>query len=165
MFELTDSIFVTIKKMLGLGDDYTPFDMDIMVHINSALMELCQLGIGPTEGFQISDYDTSWSEFITDKEMLGSVKNYIYLSVKILFDPPTNSFVMDAMQKQIEKLGWRLNVQAESKKTFDFITDDENARKRGWPGNENIDGTQSDSEESGSESPSDSSLGVGSSVP
>lgn len=158
MFELTDSIFVTIKKMLGLGDGYTPFDMDIMVHINSALMELCQLGIGPTEGFQISDYDTSWSEFITDKEMLGSVKNYIYLSVKILFDPPTNSFVLDAMQKQIEKLGWRLNVQAESKKIFDFITDDENARKRGWPGNEVIDGTQPDSKDA---DPSDS----GNSVP
>lgn len=134
----TSSIFLTIKKMLGLDDAYAPFDTDIMVHINSALLELCQLGVGPKDGFEISGYDETWNEFITDAEMLGAVQNYIYLTVKKLFDPPTNSFVLDSIDKQIEKLGWRLNIQAESKKIFDFITDDENARKRGWPGNENI---------------------------
>lgn len=134
----TNSILASIKKMLGIEDDYTPFDIDIIVHINSALMTLNQLGVGPDEGLQIVDYSTTWDEFTVSPEMLGAVKNYVYLSVKTLFDPPANSFVMDAMQKQIEQLGWRLNVQAESKKTFDFITDDENARKRGWPGNDVI---------------------------
>lgn len=136
----TSSILASIKKMLGLEDDYTPFDMDIIVHINSALMTLHQLGVGPDKGFQIEGYNETWDDLEISLEMTGAVKNYIYLSVKVLFDPPTNSFVMDAMQKQIEQLGWRLNVQAESKKTFDFITDDEKARKRGWPGNDVIDG-------------------------
>jgi len=137
----TNSILASIKKMLGLEDDYTPFDMDIIVHINSALMTLNQLGVGPDKGFQIEGYNETWDDLEISLEMIGAVKNYIYLSVKTLFDPPTNSFVMDAMQKQIEQLGWRLNVQAESKKTFDFITDDEKARKRGWPGNDVIDGS------------------------
>lgn len=140
----TESILVTIKKMLGLGEDYTPFDTDIIVHINSAFMTLTQLGIGPEEGFQITDANNTWGDFISDNEMIGAVTNYTYLTVRTLFDPPSNSFVMDAMQKQIEQLGWRLNVQAESKKTFDFITDDEKARRRGWPGNEVIDGTASE---------------------
>lgn len=140
----TESILVTIKKMLGLGEDYTPFDTDIIVHINSAFMTLTQLGIGPEEGFQITDANNTWGDFISDNEMIGAVTNYTYLTVRTLFDPPSNSFVMDAMQKQIEQLGWRLNVQAESKKTFDFITDDEKARRRGWPGNDVIDGTASE---------------------
>lgn len=140
----TESILVTIKKMLGLGEEYTPFDTDIIVHINSAFMTLTQLGIGPEEGFQITDANSTWGDFISDNEMIGAVTNYTYLTVRTLFDPPSNSFVMDAMQKQIEQLGWRLNVQAESKKTFDFITDDEKARRRGWPGNDIIDGTASE---------------------
>lgn len=140
----TESILVTIKKMLGLGEDYTPFDTDIIVHINSAFMTLTQLGIGPEEGFQITDANSTWGDFISNNEMIGAVTNYTYLTVRTLFDPPSNSFVMDAMQKQIEQLGWRLNVQAESKKTFDFITDDEKARRRGWPGNDVIDGTASE---------------------
>lgn len=140
----TESILTTIKKMLGLDEDYTPFDTDIIVNINSAFMELTQLGVGPEEGFQITDANSVWGDFIRNNEMIGAVTNYIYLSVKTLFDPPSNSFVMDAMQKQIEKLGWRLNVQAESKKTFDFITDDEKARGRGWPGNDVINGTASE---------------------
>lgn len=136
-----DSILVSIKKMLGTDDNYPPFDADIIVHINSALMKLTQLGIGPKTGFMIADYTETWSDFLTNKVMLGAVKEYIYLSVKIMFDPPTNSFVMDAMKKQIEQLEWRLNVMAESVETFDFITDDERARKRGWPGNDVIEET------------------------
>lgn len=137
---MTDSILVTIKKMLGLSDDYTPFDTDITIHINAALMNLTQLGVGPKEGFEISDYNETWEQFLTNNTKLGSVKTYVYLYVKMLFDPPSNSFVMDAMKRQLEEIGWRLNVQAESVETFDFITDDANARKRGWPGNDAIAG-------------------------
>jgi len=138
----SESILISIKKMLGLEVDYSPFDTDIIVYINSAFMTLTQLGIGPKEGFVINDYNDTWSQFLTNKAILGSVKDYVYRYVKIAFDPPSNSFVMDAMRKQLDELGWRLNVQAESVETFDFITDDESARKRGWPGNDVINGSE-----------------------
>ncbi len=124
MDSLNDSILVSVKKMLGLEDEYTPFDTDIMIDINAALMKLTQLGVGPKEGFQVTDYNNSWSEFITNDVLLGGVKTYVYLQVKMLFDPPTNSFVMDAMQRQADEIGWRLNVQAESVETFDWMDDD-----------------------------------------
>lgn len=117
----TESIIVSIKKMLGLGDDYTPFDMDVIVHINSAFMKLTQLGVGPREGFVVTDYDKKWSDFLTNPVTLGAVKNYVYLQVKMIFDPPTNSYVMDALKQQADELGWRLNVQAESVEDFDFM--------------------------------------------
>ena len=135
---MDDSILNSVKKMLGLDDEYTPFDTDVIININSALMTLTQLGIGPREGFEITDSSSTWGEFLTNPTKLGAVKNYVYLSVRILFDPPSNSFVLDAMKRQLEEIGWRLNVQAESVETFDFVTDDANARKRGWPGNEMI---------------------------
>jgi hypothetical protein len=127
----TNSILASIKKMLGLEDDYTPFDMDVITHINSALMVLGQLGIGPKEGFLVEDYSQTWDEFVTNKIMIGSVRTYVYLYVKTLFDPPTNSFVMDAMKKQLDELAFRMNVQAESVEPFYFIRDSETARRRG----------------------------------
>lgn len=145
---MNDSILLTIKKMLGLEENYTPFDVDVIIHINSALMILNQLGIGPKGGFEISDASSKWSDFLTNSVNLGSVKNYVYLSVKMLFDPPTNSFVLDAMKRQVEELGWRLNVQAESAETFDFVVDDNTARTRGWPGNENIEARAQEYEDS-----------------
>lgn len=127
--QMGDSILVTIKKMLGLEDNYTPFDVDVMVHINAALMSLTQLGIGPKEGFTITDYTQTWSDFITNEVKLGAVKTYVYLKVKMVFDPPTNSYLMDAMKQQAEEIGWRLNVQAESVEKFDFMKKD--SLKRG----------------------------------
>lgn len=129
MDRMTDSILVTIKKMLGVGDSYTPFDTDIMVHTNSAILNLTQMGIGPKEGFIVTDYDQKWSDFLTNEVNLEAAKTYIYLQVKMLFDPPTNSFVMDSMEKQCEKLLWRMNVQAESVEKFDFMHPD--SLKRG----------------------------------
>ena len=123
MDKLNDSILVTIKKMLGLEDQYTPFDTDVIIHINAALMTLTQLGVGPKEGFQISDYNETWSSFLTNEVQLGAVRTYVYLKVKMAFDPPTNSFVMDAMKQQAEEIGWRLNVMAESVEEFDFMKD------------------------------------------
>lgn len=132
--QMSDSIFVTIKKMLGLEDTYTPFDTDVMIFINAALMNLTQLGIGPKEGLTISDYDTKWSDFLTNEVKLGAVKTYVYLKVKMAFDPPTNSFVMDAMKQQAEEIGWRLNVQAESVEKFDFMHED-SLKRGGSPAN------------------------------
>lgn len=121
MDRINDSIVATIKKMLGLDDVYTPFDVDVIIHINAALMTLCQMGIGPKSGFTVSDYDEKWSDFLVNDVNLGAVKTYIYLQVKMLFDSPTNSFVMDAMKKQSEEILWRLNVQAESVEAMDFM--------------------------------------------
>lgn len=118
---MDDSILNTIKKMLGLEDAYTPFDADVIVLINSALMNLTQLGVGPKEGFAITDYTTKWSDFLVNEVKLEAVKNYVYLKVKVTFDPPTGASVLEAYKQQINELEWRLNVQAESVETFDFI--------------------------------------------
>ena len=118
---MDDSILNTIKKMLGLEDEYTPFDPDVIVPINSALMTLTQLGIGPADGFAISDYSAKWSSFLTNEVKLEPVKMYVYLKVRVTFDPPTSGSVLEAYKHQIEELEWRLNVQAESVEDFDFM--------------------------------------------
>ena len=111
-----ESVLTTIKKMLGIAADYTHFDSDIIVHINSVLMTLNQLGIGPETPASIgSDMDT-WDKILGDITNLEAVKTYIYLKVRLLFDPPTSSFVVDSMNRQASELEWRLNVQAETNK-------------------------------------------------
>lgn len=113
---MEESILMTIKKMLGgslVETDH--FDMDIIININSVLMQLGQLGIGPTEGFIIQDEHEIWSEFLLERKDLIAVQAYIYLKVKQVFDPPTSSFVLDSVDRQIKELEWRLNVQAEHK--------------------------------------------------
>lgn len=112
---MEESILTSIKKLLGLTKEYTNFDMDIIMHINSVFMILNQLGVGPANGFRIEDDKTEWSEFITEDDNLDAVKSYIHLKVKLLFDPPLNSAVMEAMKQTINELEWRLNVKAESK--------------------------------------------------
>lgn len=104
------SILNTIKKMLGLEADYTPFDTDIIIHINSALMVLQQLGIGPESGFAITGPDEVWSDFIGDTTALEALKAYVYLRVKVVFDPPQSSVAMESIQSQINEYTWRLNV-------------------------------------------------------
>lgn len=111
-----DSILTSIKKLLGIGEDYDHFDGDIVMFINSVFPTLTQLGVGPEEGFSISDKSTTWSEFIpTDSKMFESVKSYIYLKVKLLFDPPLSSAVIESMNRMIAEHEWRLNVAAETK--------------------------------------------------
>lgn len=124
MDQINDSILATIKKMLGLDDEYTPFDMDIIVHINAAFMTLCQMGVGPKESFEVRNYEQTWDEFLINHVMLGAVKTWVYLQVKMAFDPPTNSFVMDAMKTQSDQILWRLNVQAESIEEMPFMRED-----------------------------------------
>jgi hypothetical protein len=107
------SILKSIKKVLGIGPEYTAFDADILMHINSVFSTLHQLGIGPDTGFFIENEHALWSTFLQDDARLNSVKTYMFLRVRLLFDPPGLSFVIDAMQKQIQELEWRLNVQRE----------------------------------------------------
>ena len=109
-----ESILTSIKKLLGITEEYDQFDPDIIMHINSVFMILTQLGVGPAEGFSIEDDTTVWTDFIQDVKKLESVKTYIYLKVKLLFDPPLSSAVIESMNRLINELEWRLNVAAES---------------------------------------------------
>lgn len=109
-----ESILTSIKKLLGITEEYDQFDPDIIMHINSVFMILTQLGVGPSEGFSIEDDTSVWSDFIQDVKKLESVKTYIYLKVKLLFDPPLSSAVIDSTNRLINELEWRLNVAAES---------------------------------------------------
>ena len=110
--ENPNSILETIKKLLNVAPDYKAFDTDIITHINSVFLVLNDLGIGPSEPFEIVDESETWEQFDPDKKF-SLVKSYIYLKVRLLFDPPATSFALDAMQKQIDEYSWRLNVRAE----------------------------------------------------
>ena len=109
-----ESILTSIKKLLGITEEYNQFDPDIIMHINSVFMILTQLGVGPAEGFSIEDDTAVWTDFIQDIKKLESVKTYIYLKVKLAFDPPLSSAVIESMNRLINELEWRLNVAAES---------------------------------------------------
>lgn len=109
-----DSILTSIKKMLGIADEYEHFDTDLIMHINSAFSILTQLGVGPANGFMIKDKTAVWEDFISDEAKLMLVKSYMLLKVKLLFDPPLSSAVLECYKKQIEEYEWRLNVAAEN---------------------------------------------------
>lgn len=108
-----DSILDTTKKLLGFDSGYTAFDTDIIIHINSVFSTLHQLGVGPENAFSITDKEKGWSEFLGENSKLNDVKSYMYLRIRLLFDPPANSFAIDSLDKQAKELEWRLNVHAE----------------------------------------------------
>jgi len=104
---MNESILTSIKKLLGITEEYTHFDADIIMHINSVFMILMQLGIGPTDGFSISDDSAVWSDFLSDATWLESVKSYVYLKVKLVFDPPQSGTVIGSIEKLIAEFEWR----------------------------------------------------------
>ncbi|WKW86797.1 hypothetical protein SEA_CONLEY_11 [Gordonia phage Conley] len=112
---MSESILDSTKKILGIGEDYDAFDIDVIMHINGALSTLHQLGLGPEEGFMITDSSEEWGDLLEEDARLNSIKTYIYLKVRILFDPPSTSFVLSALQEQIKELEWRLNVYREGR--------------------------------------------------
>ena len=114
-----DSILTSVKKMLGITAEYTHFDADIIMHINSVFMILNQLGVGPKEGFSISSDVETWDEFTNDNLTIESVKSYMYLKVGLLFDPPTSSNVLDARNRLVSELEWRLNAIADTESQND----------------------------------------------
>lgn len=106
-----ESILTSIKKLLGIAEEYEHFDTDIIMHINSAFSVLTQLGVGPEEGFRIEDASTEWSEFLYDDPRLEMVRTYVYLKVRIVFDSATlTSAVIESINQQISELEWRINV-------------------------------------------------------
>lgn len=111
---LNSSILTSIKKLLGIEEEYEHFDTDIIIHINSVFLTLNQLGVGPIEGFEIENKEATWDSFLYGRKDFNSIKTYIYLKVKLIFDPPQMGYLVDAIKNQIAEFEWRLNVQAEN---------------------------------------------------
>ena len=105
-----ESILTTVKKMIGITEEYTHFDVDLIAHINSVFMTLTQLGVGPAEGITIKDKNTTWDEFMVDSPLREMVKSYMAKKVQLLFDPPDRSIIMEAANRQIAEFEWRLNA-------------------------------------------------------
>lgn len=116
---MSESILQSVKKTLNLEADYEAFDQDVLMHINSVFSTLNQLGVGPALGFMIEDAGQTWDAFLGNDPRLNHVKTYVYLRVRLLFDPPTTGFHVKAMQDQIQELEWRLNVQREDTQWVD----------------------------------------------
>lgn len=114
MSTFDESILTETKKALGIAEEVTVFDTDIRMHINSSLGTLNQLGIGPEGGFEVIDVNQVWADFLLTDLELSPVKSYVFLRVKMLFDPPANSWTIVAMKEQIEQLEWRLNAVREN---------------------------------------------------
>ncbi len=114
---MDSSILEDIKKLLGIPNDYNAFDTDVVININSAFSTLLQLGVGPKDGFFITSNSELWSDFITreaDVNKFLFIKQYVYLSVRMIFDPPASSFVMNAYKEKLDELTWRINVMEET---------------------------------------------------
>lgn len=122
---MTNSILDSTKKVLGIEQSYTVFDDDIVMGINTVFADLNQLAVGPEDGFEIEDSTALWSDFIGTDRRLNSVKTYVFLRVRLLFDPPATSFAIASMEKQIEQIAWRLNVHMEGIR-HPFVVTDEN---------------------------------------
>lgn len=105
-----ESILTSVKKMLGITEEYEHFDADLIIHINSVFMILVQLGVGSAEGFSIQSKDDVWFDFMPEGSKLELVKSYMYLKVRLLFDPPLGSAVIDVMNRQISEFEWRINA-------------------------------------------------------
>lgn len=110
-----ESILTSIKKMLGIDEADESFDVDIISHINSVLFILTQAGVGPSSGFRIDSDQQTWDDFIPEKKgNLDLVKTYVYQKVRLIFDPPTNSIVLQSTKELIAEFEWRLNIAGES---------------------------------------------------
>lgn len=116
---MSDSILKSIKKTLNLGEDYDVFDVDTLMHINSVFSTLHQLGVGPDQGFMIEDDQQTWDAFLGADPRLNNIKTYIYLRVRLIFDPPQTGYHTAAVQDQIKELEWRINAHREDTKWID----------------------------------------------
>ena len=114
-----ESILTSIKKMLGIVEEYTHFDADLIMHINSVFAILTQIGVGPSEGFSIKDESSVWEDFVPENSKLELIKSYTYMKVKLLFDPPLISAVIESTNRIISELEWRIQVAADPVKTIE----------------------------------------------
>ena len=114
-----ESILTSIKKLLGIAEEYTHFDADLIMHINSVLSILTQIGVGPAEGFSIKDESSVWEDFVPENSKLELIKSYTYMKVKLLFDPPLTSAVIESINRIISELEWRIQVAVDPVKTIE----------------------------------------------
>lgn len=112
---MDNSILDTIKKPLGASSDDTSFDADIIMHINSTLLALTQMGVGPTTGFYIQDNTTKWSEYVNDPFITKPLETYVYIKVRLVFDPPASQVLIDALKSSAAECEWRIREWIESK--------------------------------------------------
>lgn len=113
-----ESILTSVKKMLGIVEEYDHFDADLIMHINSVLMILTQMGVGPSEGFAIEDDRDEWGDFLCEHDILvEAVKSYVYLKVRLIFDPPLSSAVVESIKQMISELEWRIHVAVDPVET------------------------------------------------
>lgn len=110
---MSESILSTVKSLLGLGSDYTPFDEELLVHINSSIMALEQLGACKTPNFMVTSDADIWTDLLLPNVNLAAAKSYVFLQVKQIFDPPATSFALEAIKRQLDMYEWRLQVQAD----------------------------------------------------
>lgn len=108
---MNDSILDTIKKMLGIDPSYTQFDEDVIVLINSAFSNLAQIGVIPNSGYRIESSSNTWDEVLGEHLNYDNLKSYIYLKVRVLFNPPSTSFALQAIQDEIKELEWRIYIE------------------------------------------------------
>lgn len=111
-----DGILASMKKMLNIDDADKGFDVDIIIHINSTISKLFLLGVTPPHGFKVTaEGGETWTTYLgnTDDNMLDDVKSYMYLKLRLIFDPPGNSFLVSAIEKQINEYGWDISILAE----------------------------------------------------
>ncbi len=113
---MVDSILASVKQLLNVEQSITAFDAELIMHINAALAELIQSGIGPDEGFLI-DENTEWSEFTEDARMISNSLEYVYCKTKLIWDPPANSFTCDALKSRAEECYWRAYITANENKS------------------------------------------------
>ncbi|HPT61512.1 MAG TPA: hypothetical protein PLN81_07965 [Bacillota bacterium] len=111
---MATSILTSTKQILGIAEDYTPFDLDIITHINAALSTAAQLGVGPSSGFFIESDAEDWTDLHLPGTQLSLLKTYVYLRVRMLFDPPSTGYLVTAMENQLEQYEWRLNIFRET---------------------------------------------------
>ena len=105
-----ESILTSIKKLLGIADEYTQFDDDLIMHINAVFMTLCQMGVGPDIPYVITDSGDEWNDFSEDIETMNAVKSYVHMKVRLIFDPPQNGNLLESLKQLIAEYEWRLNV-------------------------------------------------------
>lgn len=112
----TNSILNSIKKLHGISPDDQSFDTDIIIHINSELMALTQIGVGPSNGFYIHDASSVWDDFIPDRGIVEAVKSYVYVKVRLVFDPPASPTVVEALKSSANEYVWRISHWVECQK-------------------------------------------------
>lgn len=108
-----DSILESIKKLLGIPKEYEAFDADVIMHINTAFAILNQLGLGPEGGYGIEGYDEVWDDYIVSYNM-SMIKTFIYLKVRLAFDPPSSTALIESMQRTLDELTWRLELEGQN---------------------------------------------------